>query len=274
MTDWELLEPIDVAGFRAARVEAHAAAQVVSLAGRSLLPVRDDDSHTSLSWSAGIAGLVGEPLPDENVRTGLRLAELVLCVVDAEGRTLDAHALAGWTAADARHWLAGALTGRVDVGRPLAQVELPVALAAERSVNAPFMKHSATALLATYYANTNRLLAERIAGTRPIRVWPHHFDIAVLLDGPRPEQTIGVGMSPGDGAYPEPYWYVTPWPYPDTAKLPPLQGGGGWHTDHWVGAVLAAGRLDRGDAAMQCEQVATFMASAIAAARGLLARSP
>jgi hypothetical protein len=36
-------------------------------------------------------------------------------------------------------------------------------------------------------------------------LWPEHFDLAITLD------EVNYGVSPGDGAIPEPYAYVGPW---------------------------------------------------------------
>ena len=56
--------------------------------------------------------------------------------------------------------------------------------------------------------------------------WPHHFDIATLVkleDGqPANARSIGVGVSPGDEYYAQPYVYVSPWPRFDAGKLPDL----------------------------------------------------
>ncbi len=58
----------------------------------------------------------------------------------------------------------------------------------------------------------------------PVRCWPHHFDIATyvgLEDGDyETARGIGVGLSPGDEAYDQPYFYVNPWPHLDPAGLP------------------------------------------------------
>ncbi|GET43666.1 hypothetical protein [Microseira wollei] len=84
------------------------------------------------------------------------------------------------------------------------------------------------------------------------------------------EMTVGVGMSPGDKSYDEPYWYVTPWPYPDTTNLPQVDGGGFWHTQHWVGAVLKASQLTQESASAQAKQVRVFLDSAVKASKALL----
>ena len=100
----------------------------------------------------------------------------------------------------------------------------------------------------------SQLRAEEIdpgTGLGPIRIWPHHFDLGAILPG-----TIGVGLSPGDAYYAEPYFYVTP-PSP-IDRGPAIAGGGFWRTDGWTGAVLLASAAGRPEA---------FVESALAAMR-------
>ena len=71
-------------------------------------------------------------------------------------------------------------------------------------------------------------------------------------------------MSPGDGSYPQPYFYVSPWPYPEGSALPALASGK-WHTEVWVGAVLTGDEiLSKTD---QQRFVQDFIQQAIAAVR-------
>ena len=93
----------------------------------------------------------------------------------------------------------------------------------------------------------------------------------IMLPGTKNDTplTVGVGLSPGDTSYDEPYWYVSPYPYPDTANLPPLAGDGFWHTQHWVGAVLTASRLTQ-DISITEQQVESFIDSAVSASIYLL----
>lgn len=141
---------------------------------------------------------------------------------------------------------------------------------------ATFNLQNISAHFAEYYASANRILqdivkSESLAST--VRLWPHHFDIATLIsisvtnDGE--EKTVGVGLSPGDGNYAEPYWYVTPYPYPEnTDDLPILDGNGIWHKEHWVGAVLAASQF--GEPSKSEERVKFFLISAIGTCKKLL----
>ncbi|HEY9597335.1 MAG TPA: hypothetical protein V6D33_06655, partial [Cyanophyceae cyanobacterium] len=76
----------------------------------------------------------------------------------------------------------------------------------------------------------------------------------------------------------EPYWYVSPYPYPETDNLPRLEGNGFWHTQYWVGAVLTASKLafskegytEETTAESQIQQVEAFLSSALQASILLL----
>jgi hypothetical protein len=117
-------------------------------------------------------------------------------------------------------------------------------------------------------------LAHEETGSSPVRIWPHHFDTAFLLpiSGGDGSRSIGVGMSPGDQSYAEPYWYVTPWPYPSDSQGLSLEGGGAWHEQGWFGAVLRASSLAGDDPGAQKRRVNAFLRSALSASRKLLSR--
>jgi hypothetical protein len=132
---------------------------------------------------------------------------------------------------------------------------------------------AAYAELARWYATADAMLRELVRatpGASPVRCWPHHLDIATLLPGPAAgdgaaARTIGVGLSPGDASYAEPYWYVTPWPYPPAPpQLPALPGGASWHRQGWFGAVLPATAALRPAAPVaRARGVSEFMAAAV-----------
>jgi len=48
------------------------------------------------------------------------------------------------------------------------------------------------------------------------QLWPEHFDLAVELGDEAAGGRAAYGASPGDGAHPEPYLYVSPWSEPPT----------------------------------------------------------
>ncbi len=135
-------------------------------------------------------------------------------------------------------------------------------------------------ILAWYAHGHHHLTRYRQAapGAGPILCWPHHFDLAVLTEpwGPDDSRTVGVGLSPGDEMLPEPYWYVTPWPYPSPEELPALSAGR-WVTEGWVGAllpgseVLGSGTRDGGNERAEIDRrVEVFIREAVGAARDAL----
>jgi hypothetical protein len=124
--------------------------------------------------------------------------------------------------------------------------------------------------LAIWYSNSAAALEAIVSatpGASPIRCWPHHFDIATLIEV-APGKAINLGMDPGDDYWREPYFYASMSPPPDAAApRAELAGNGLWHTRDWIGAVLPASRID---SANQQAQVDAFIRSAMGACRGLL----
>ncbi|RME92929.1 MAG: hypothetical protein D6767_02120 [Candidatus Hydrogenedentota bacterium] len=80
-----------------------------------------------------------------------------------------------------------------------------------------------------------------------IQVWPHHFDMAYYH--PFSEtKGVGIGFSPGDEHYSHPYYYMSPWPYPDKRDLPTLARPAFWHTENFTSAIIQVSQLpDKGE---------------------------
>ncbi|MCG8591094.1 MAG: hypothetical protein MJE66_17515 [Proteobacteria bacterium] len=238
-----------------ARVLLHHAAQLAAALGGSVLPPQPDDSHPNLGWDAEAGVLVGHPVgPGNGVRAGTALAPLELRLLDAEGRTLAETALAGRTREDALAWLAqeAAAAGVPvpDRGLAVPPYELPDHPVAR---GAAFEDENGAGRreLELWYALASTVLeslAHREPEASPVRCWPHHFDLATLIavvrdDDGQATQTVGAGLSPGDETFAEPYFYVSPWPYPAPDALPRLSAGGHWHTQGFTAAVLSGSEL-------------------------------
>lgn len=280
INSWARLGTVAPDALPEARLQAHYAVQVLAAAGSSLLKPAEDDSHTACEWYDRVQSLVGGEIPG-GLRAAVRLRDLRLLLLTKEGVELASTPLAGRTLDDGIAWLAGQLAAQSGVERPVLKrpgYEMPVhplGAGAAFSVDA-----AAAPELATWYSNADRAL-QFVAAREPealqVRCWPHHFDMATLLNldpfVPREKaRSIGVGMSPGDQAIRQPYFYVTPWPAPKADHLPGLTGGGTWHRKGWTGAVLTGAKLVSADSAeRQVETLTDFLDSALAACRELLA---
>lgn len=232
---------------------AHAAAQFLTKAARANLEAAADDSHSNLGWDSDSQRFLSQALPGANgdVFIALSLDPFELALVDsATGTTC--FSLAGRSQAETTAWLDDAL-GSVAL-TPCGKVELPYELPSAVVAVSEFSDAPGLASLAAWFDLANTSLAqlasdqsELTPGPSPVRCWPHHFDIAtyVSLEAGDAETArgIGVGMSPGDGSYAQPYFYVNPWPHLDAKALPEAPIPGHWHTDGFVGAIATAMEL-------------------------------
>ena len=269
---WPLVGKIDPASLVDTRLQVHHAAQLVVALGISYLPAADDDSHTNLEWLPGRA-LAGRIIPGRSpFRGALRLDPLILMMLDESGDVLDEYRLAGRTVAQAFRWLQEAVRA---AGGPAARLTDKKHYSIPRhpvGEGAQFLSDEARGReLSAYYHVASLALGEIQAG-RPdaseVRCWPHHFDIATLITL-APGKTVGAGLSPGDDSYAEPYYYVTPYPYPK-APFPQLRSGL-WHSTGWVGAVLPASHICRvATSDSQQDMIQSFLGDAIAACESLL----
>lgn len=258
-----------------ARLELHWAAQLVSAPGATLLPATADFSHTNLGWDDALGVLAGRHVGQESLQAALVLESLELGVLQAQTERVS-HALAGSTIGQALAWLGEQVAGSSDaLALPAHDMPShPVGDGASFSDAGA----SARAELAAWFANGAAALKEAVAEeprASVVRCWPHHFDIASLVvldatDGPEDARSIGLGFSPGDLSYDQPYFYVAPWPYPPEADLPALRRGGTWHTAGWTGVVLTAEALLRERADRRANVVQTVLAEAVEACHALL----
>ena len=258
-----------------ARLQLHHAVQIAVSAAISYLQSRSDDSHTALGWRAPLRALETELVAATRpFRIGVRIEDLTLLAIDGSGTATSAFELTRRTVAEAHAWLstiaaesgveARALTTRKHYTIP----DHPVDHGAPFSVGSGAEFHELT----RYWASASAVLEgfrRAMPGASAVRTWPHHFDIATLITLPGSNgSTIGVGQSPGDESYDEPYWYVSPSPRPVARDLPALAGGGHWHASGWFGAALPASEFV--GAADQRAQVTAFVDSAVEACRRLL----
>ena len=243
--DWSSLREPAPTALVEARGVAHCALQWVARAARANLRSELDDSHSALTWDAGLGALVGAPLPKET-RVSLQLATLELDVTTHDGKA-ERLALDGCTTGMVNDWLD--LKLEAQGLKPASQAALPYEVPPRPLRHVPEL-----AGLARWFGAAEEVLeevrgktADIRPGPGPVRCWPHHFDIALLVrlekGAAKSARSIGVGVSPGDGYYPQPYAYVSPYPAPKNPKLPALPPGGHWHKKDFFAAVATAEAL-------------------------------
>jgi hypothetical protein len=256
--DWAPIAGVDFARLHEARIHAHYATQWLARAARAYVPSKPDDSHTNLGWDDAFGGLESHKM--QGARVGLKFAPLALGILEGRDSTPSRmFGLDGHKEADARAWL-GEELGHLGLDARALDAALPYRIPVHKlSAGAPYSSAAvADALrdLAGWYSNANRSIGrvrdamiDRKFEVSPVRCWPHHFDLAALisLDAGRgtvqSARTVGVGLSPGDEHIGEPYFYVTPWPYPPAAKLPRVPEIGGWYVKKFTAAVVPAHRI-------------------------------
>jgi len=257
------------------RLQVHHAAQLAAAIGISYLPRHADDSHTNLEWIDSVAALASKPAGSPPIRLAVRPHVLALLVLDAGNAVIATFLLNGRTLEGAVRWVQAQVgqhaldPNRYTLTRHYDIPDHPVATAAPFEATIP----SHFEELARWFSNAALALEKLIEATphaSPVRCWPHHFDIATLIEV-APGKTISVGMEPGDQYSREPYFYASMTPAPDPKRArPALTGEGTWHTQDWMGAFLPASRLTTGN---QQAQVEEFLGSAVRACTTMLRTS-
>ncbi len=255
-----------------ARTNAHAAAQLLYRAAAANNAPLPGDEHSNLGWDSDSKLFQTRPLAGTNKVVGLRLSPLELAF---DGATCE---LDGKSPINALDWLD---TELVRAGlKPGSGVEVTYDLPDEVSTLERFGDLEELAHLSAWFDLAARALSKLASdltdlspGPSEVRCWPHHFDIATyvsLEDGdPENARGIGVGMSPGDGSYDQPYFYVNAWPHLDPDTLPTPISPGHWHTDGFVGSIATGKEIcSTGDARATVQAFLSHSFSASQAALG------
>jgi len=251
MGTWKPLRMIERGRLTQARLAAHYAAQWLARAARAYIPPKADDSHTNLGWDHGLGGFVTHPMLDGS-RLALRIADMTLLLSGARDGE-QALSLRNRSDADIRAWLAPQLSAKgfdphaLDKMSPYEMPASPIATGGRYLLDG---FEAALGDLAGWYDNASRALDDVRAGlvarslrAPPVRCWPHHFDLDTLVYfDEQNTRSMGVGLSPGDHYYDEPYFYVSVYPAPDVASLPALSVGH-WHSHQFTAAIATASRI-------------------------------
>lgn len=257
MAEWNGIGVVSTEELAEARVQAHYAAQWLARVARNFVPAAADDSHSALSWNAEHQALVTQPIEGSKgpFCFGLKVADLALVVITDHANTpvpLQDH-----TETQVEAWIRASLLEQgVDRDKalnfPPLPYDLPDHAISDSGKYGEGLNEAALGELAAWFDGAASLFAAgpgKEAGASPVRLWPHHFDIATLISlddvGGENGRSVGVGLSPGDESYGAPYFYISPWPYPDPDALSDLSAGR-WHTEGFTAAILEASDITGG----------------------------
>lgn len=250
---WRKLEPISQSDIQIARDYAHQALQFLSGTAISYIPKRTDDSHTNTEWSRNLNAFVSNLFGEEyKFCLGLNITELKLLFLKENWSIIDEFKLDNKNFKQVTDWLKQNLKNHgLDEAKFTMKrhYEIPVN-GIENGEVFKVKNNNAFTELAKYYSNADLILrtyTNNLSNATPVRCWPHHFDIATLLNiGNEKLQSIGVGLSPGDFSHSQPYFYVTMWPYPELNEISfPELSVGKWQSSGWIGAALTSDELTK-----------------------------
>lgn len=282
---WEPAGMVPPKSLEVARSQLHELIQIPAAVGLSLLEEREDNSQINLEWNTVNHALVGNPLrADQPVSVGVRFDEPALIIVEQDGTISDVKKANGETIESLFEWTREVLEERGIDGSALSlerEYDLPPS---PQQNGEPFDCSDAEPFtaLASYFSNADLILraaADSHTHADPVRCWPHHFDLATLLHvkGDDREGVVGIGLAPGDNLHGEPYFYVAPWPRPESSErlakqLPDFPQAGRWHsTEGWFGALLPIPELVKFDEGEdQARVVARYLEQAVGQCRNLL----
>lgn len=246
------------------RLQLHHATRLLASAAEAFCRTAHDDSHSNLGLDAEGTALTTHPLDDHGRALTLELGPLEL-VWSLRGMERARFGLVEQTMATAFEWLNASKPHAAPAITPRAFPDFPShTLAADGAfvVGDPGRRVQ----LGRYFALARHVLDAKAAETRsasPRRVWPHHFDLGTLIPLPGSSANVGLGLSPGDSHYEEPYLYVSR--YPSINPPPGWNGLGHWHTDGFTSLVMTATEW-QAIGGSQVEVVSRFVEQAFAAA--------
>ena len=238
--------------WRSTRAALHAYAQVAGAIRGAFSPREKHWFHVSLRTEA--RGLTTTPIPAHpgTFEICLDLATVRWCVTFSDGRHWQVP-LRGQSAAEVFAATAPVLADAVRIGK-VKRGQF------DRTTWHDFDLEAAQRYwraLSWVDIQLKTFKASQHAETSPVQVWPHHFDIAMLLCSGRKipgtdhgdpdvsDEQLNFGFVPGDDAIREAYFYATAYPDPMKRMKMRLPPGAYWHTRGWDGAVMPYAQLLR-----------------------------
>lgn len=240
-----------------ARLRIHAAAQWLARIAIAYRDPQDGDAHTALHWDRARRAIALGPFtgPKGDVMFTLTPTDLEVRLhrgamqIEAGGVALAGHD------EDARHDGVARLCEAAGFEAEALRRALPYKPAPPPAPDPNAPQSDAAMAWSDLWAQTQHALERLTAGMKragPVRIWPHHFDMAVLIPVGRKRgknaQSVGIGVAPDDVISPTPYFYAAPWPYPPKDDWPDAPPGWTWRNQGFTGLITQADRALAPDA--------------------------
>ena len=276
---WRRLDAIPFEEISKARDFAHEAIQFLANTAISFAQKREDDSHTNCEWSRNLKAFVGTVFGAKNkISLGLNISDFKLLLLKENWTIVDEFLLKDKNLENVLSWLKNNFEIQGLESNKFTLDKHYEITAKTVSDGGKFLVENEKAFheLSDYYSNADLVIRAYISdltNATPVRCWPHHFDIATLLNiGEEKLQSIGIGLSPGDSNNPEPYFYVTMWPYPNIEEVSFTEiPVGNWNFEGWVGTSLLASEIvKKPDEKFQCDVVVEFIGKSVKAIKDAL----
>ena len=237
----------------------HQALQFIAITGKSLLPPRFDDSHTTCLYDFNTNHFVGEWMHfGKSMRLELDPVELKLHLVAYGSNLLSTLSLHNKTKKEVYGQLRLMLSNAdISVTRFSTDMhyDMPdheVCKGGKYKIHDPELNRE----ISRYYHNSYLLLnifKGKLPQAGDIRIWPHHFDITLDSEVEEKGDNLGniltIGFAPSNFLVAQPYFFVALKyrPCRNVKSLPKLHYGK-WFAKEWFGTHLCLSEvLNSGD---------------------------
>jgi len=240
----------------------HQLSQILAKTGRSLVPPKDDDSHTNLYWDPLRQQLSGRWVssPGGLLLPVLNLAQTDFQWIDKQMKVAGRVSLIGKNYFEVED-LVLALSNDAGIEKKSLMAPLHFDIPDYSFKNSAINTIEKPQLLEWSYYRTlaNHILndlGETVQREVEVRIWPHHFDTGIYFQW-HDEFGIGCGLAMEDGMAGAPYFYISAYTgdeqfdYSDATALT----YGKWIKEgKWKGGILPVDQLET-NRAMQNLQV-------------------
>ena len=232
--------------------QLHYAVQYLAAAAGSYIDHQPDDSHANLGWDGKHGVFVSRALNDKGLMLAINTKAYSIEFKNEEGKTTSGLGLENSSHNEIVQWIADfAKLKGIDI--PF-QWKFNYKLPYHKELNYVFPKADVVEIerlntMRTQAAEAMTAAFSGFTGVSEQRVWPHHFDLGLLIDKSNGKEgntnAYYVGLAIPDDLVDDHYLYVNPWIEGadlDLSTLPKLEEGD-WLNGDWKGAVVKYSRL-------------------------------